>query len=30
MLSEMLEVLGMSDRIIVMYEGYFSGEFIRE
>lgn len=27
---EMLEVLGMSDCIIVMYEGYFGGEFICE
>ncbi len=28
--SEMPEVLGMSDRIIVMHEGHLSGEFTRE
>lgn len=28
--SEMPEVLGMSDRIIVMHEGHISGEFTRE
>lgn len=28
--SEMPEVLGMSDRIIVMHEGHLSGEFARE
>ena len=30
MSSEMPEVLGMSDRIIVMHEGHLSGEFTRE
>ncbi len=28
--SEMPEVLGMSDRIIVMHEGHLGGEFTRE
>ena len=28
--SEMPEVLGMSDRILVMHEGHLSGEFSRE
>ncbi|MCA6222814.1 ribose ABC transporter ATP-binding protein RbsA [Photorhabdus antumapuensis] len=28
--SEMPEVIGMSDRILVMYEGYISGEFFAE
>ena len=28
--SEMPEVLGMSDRIIVMHEGHLGGEFSRE
>ncbi len=30
MSSEMPEVLGMSDRILVMHEGHLSGEFTRE
>jgi ribose transport system ATP-binding protein len=28
--SEMPEVLGMSDRILVMHEGRISGEFMRD
>ena len=28
--SEMTEVIGMSDRIIVMHEGYMAGEFKRD
>ncbi len=28
--SELLEILGMSDRIIVMFEGKITGEFMRE
>jgi ribose transport system ATP-binding protein len=28
--SELPEILGMSDRIIVMHEGHIAGEFTRE